>query len=272
MKFLIEPFGILTFGLLLLIFACNEEADPSSQATPAPEEVSGHVADLGQTLSATEATQLEEQLEAYEKKLGVRFLLYTEKKLPGSLEEMSKRLEQLVPLGQSGFNNGASILLARSERQAKLEINHGLEWQVPQSTINVIFQRLTSQYLSQDQFFEGYAFAFDTLYQLTQAIPWQLAYSSLDEVKSAGNSAQGKIVAFPGKVLRANGTAIEGVQFDPSYQMRIQGRSDLEAELFYSYNMDALVSLLTEAKIERTIYARVRTVSPALELELLGVE
>ncbi len=263
---------LLPLCLLLIHSSCQEDDSQTSQTDPPPENVSGHVADLGQTLSEQEAKQLEERLEAYEKKLGVRFLLYTENKLPGSLEEMSKRLEQLVTLGQPGLNNGASILLARSDRQAKLEINHGLEWQVPQTTINHVFQQLSTQYLSQDLFLEGYTFVFDTLYQMIQTLPWQVSFSSLDEVQKAESSANGKIVAFPGKVLKANGTGIEGVQFDPSYQMKVQGRSGVEADLYYSYNMDAMVSLLTEAKIERNIFARVRAITPQIELELLGVE
>lgn len=263
-------FPWLTLPWLLLLMHCGEgSSDQASDQMPG--SVAGHVADRALVLTEEQAEAMEEKLEAYQEATGARYLLYTEPRLPGTLDAMSKRLEEITALGMPGLNNGAIILLARDERQVKIEVNQGFDWQVPQPVLGEIFQKMVARYLRDNRYYEGFNFVFDTLQSITSQVPWQVRYQSLSEVQSAGAAAVDQIVRFDATVLAAKGGLIEGRQFSPEYVVQVRGSTGPQAELRYTLSMAQALELLTQEGRQSEVFARVRAVEPALTLELLGV-
>ncbi len=258
--------------------ACEDQtnkqgpADPLSTERLAPPPLEGHVADVAEVMESEQVEQLEDWLQTYQAENGNRYLVYTEDQLPGTLEAMVKRLGRRTQIGQPGLNNGAVIVLAQQERQIYIEVNHGFEWQVPKTTLDRVLNRMVQLHLKQNRYYEAFTFAFDTLHQMTSQVPWEVAYTSLAAAQAAGTEARGQIVEFTATLQSRHGELEAGVQFSPAYYLLLQGQSGPTARVFHSYNMANVVDLIAQPGRESRVFARVRQVSPSLELELLGAQ
>jgi hypothetical protein len=256
-----------SLGLLIsLMTGCG---GPSSDQD-APEQshhFEGHVADLGEFLDPQAVSALEQQLADYERRSGITFMLYTAPS--GVLESLSKRLERRVNLSPRGLNATAFILINRQERQAKIEVNHGLEWQITDSVSNQVLDQMLAAFKA-DRYAEGLQQAFASLYEPVKALPFQVAYPSLEAAIEADGKALGEIVAFSAVLQRPAPPLTGGSQFDSNFFLSVQTPSGQVARVYFSRYMSELLPVFSVNGQPVNIHARIRTLSPDLTLELMA--
>jgi len=229
----------------------------------------GHIADLATFLKPGEVEQLEEQLASYQEETGVHFLLYTAES--GVLEAMSKRLERRVDLNAQGLNASAFILIARRERQIKIEVNHGLEWQIPDSISNQILDQVIQSF-QRERYLRGLQQAFAQMYEAVRRLPFEVKYQGLADVLAEGEVAIGQIVAFEGRYVGQPATQPGAGQFDPAMHLLIEGQNGSVARVYVSRYMQEMTRGLAQSDQPRRLRARIRQVQPQIELELMALE
>ena len=90
--------------------------------------LSGRVNDLADVLSAQAEERLEEELRRLEEEKGAQVAILAIPSLEGeSLEEFSLRVAETWKLGRGQFDDGALVLIARDDRQMRIEVGYGLE-------------------------------------------------------------------------------------------------------------------------------------------------
>jgi uncharacterized protein len=90
--------------------------------------LSGRVNDLAGVLSADSKQRIEEELRRIEEEKGAQVAVLVIPALEGeSLEEYSLRVAETWKLGRGRFDDGALLLIARDDRQMRLEVGYGLE-------------------------------------------------------------------------------------------------------------------------------------------------
>jgi uncharacterized protein len=102
-------------------------AAPSALGLDVPY-LSGRVNDIAGVLSAGAKQRLEEELRRIEEEKGAQVAILTIPSLEReSLEEYSLRVAETWKLGRGKFDDGALILIARDDRQMRIEVGYGLE-------------------------------------------------------------------------------------------------------------------------------------------------
>lgn len=94
--------------------------------------LAGRVNDLADLLSDSSESSLEARLEELEETTGAQVAVLTLPSLEGEiLEDYSLRVAETWKLGRGKFDDGALLLIARDERQMRLEVGYGLEGVIP---------------------------------------------------------------------------------------------------------------------------------------------
>lgn len=267
MRHVFSPITLLWMCLIIgLCLTSCEDASQTQGTTSTSME--GHVADLAQLLNPKEIERLEAQLNHYQTETGVSFFLFTTDDSP--LAAMSKRLERRVNLSPNGLNASAMILVSLADRQAKIEVNHGLEWQVPDSVSALIFQRMTAG-LGDDQYAASFEQAFNELHQQVSNLPFSIQYNQLTKAANAGAEAIGRIVSFSARYEGQPDAGYLTGQFDPAFFLIVRDDQGQSAHLYYSRYMEEMAEQIAHPEAITSIRARVRAVSPTLELDLLSI-
>jgi uncharacterized protein len=108
------------FWILLLL--------PQSLLALEVPQLSGRVNDYGFMLSAATVQQLEGSLQAFEANQSTQIVVLTIPSLEGEvLEEFSIRVAEQWKIGHEGLDNGAILIIAKSERKLRIEVGYGLE-------------------------------------------------------------------------------------------------------------------------------------------------
>ncbi len=112
----------LLFSFCLLLLAAV-----SSPALEIPQPT-GYVNDLAGIISQTARLKLEQFLRDFEKSDSTQLTVLTIPTLEGeALEDYSLRVLETWKVGQKGFDNGALLLIAKTERKIRIEVGYGLE-------------------------------------------------------------------------------------------------------------------------------------------------
>ncbi len=108
--------------LLLLLVAL------AAHAQPAVPPLSARVTDLGDVLSAQTEQALALTLAAHEDSTSNQVVVLTVPSLEGeSVERYANRVFNAWGLGRAATNNGVLVLIARDEREMRIEVGYGLE-------------------------------------------------------------------------------------------------------------------------------------------------
>jgi uncharacterized protein len=118
--------------------------------------LSGRINDTAHMLSAEAVAELEAMLEAYEDSTGNQIVLLTIESLDGeSLEEFSIRVAETWKLGQKGVDNGALLLIAKSDRKLRIEVGYGLEASLTDAMTSYIINGVITPRFKQGDFEQG---------------------------------------------------------------------------------------------------------------------
>jgi uncharacterized protein len=90
--------------------------------------LSGRIVDEAGMLAPEARQRTEQKLAAFEQRTGNQVVVLTIASLQGDpIEDFSVRVAETWKLGQKGKDNGVIFLIARDERQMRIEVGYGLE-------------------------------------------------------------------------------------------------------------------------------------------------
>ena len=104
----------------------------SAWAQPEVPDLTGRVVDTADLLSPQTERVLTAKLRAHEDSTGNQVAVLTIPSLQGAvLEDYSLRVARTWALGQEEFDNGVLLLVARDDREMRIEVGYGLEGALP---------------------------------------------------------------------------------------------------------------------------------------------
>jgi uncharacterized protein len=113
-----------------------------AQALEVPPLV-GRVNDGANVLSAQMRSQLEAQLESYERSTGHQLAVLTIPSLEGEpIEDYTIRVVESWQLGKKGKDDGVLLFVAVGDRKIRIEVGYGLEGDLPDALVGRIIREV----------------------------------------------------------------------------------------------------------------------------------
>ncbi|PKO84043.1 MAG: hypothetical protein CVU17_05545 [Betaproteobacteria bacterium HGW-Betaproteobacteria-11] len=123
--------------------------------TPIPP-LSGRVNDLTGTLDAATQARLESRLAAFEQKKGAQVaVLVLPSVQPESIEQFGIRLAEAWKIGRKGVDDGAILIVAKDDRQLRIEVGYGLEGALNDATAKRIISEIITPRFRDGDFATG---------------------------------------------------------------------------------------------------------------------
>jgi uncharacterized protein len=130
--------------------------DPQHEGLQPVPALSTHVTDLTGTLSASERQALEAKLADWEAKTTNQLaVLIVPTTKPETIEEYSIRVAEAWKTGQKGKDNGALFLVAKNDKQMRIEVGYGLEGELTDVASRRIIGDTVAPLFSNGQFAAG---------------------------------------------------------------------------------------------------------------------
>jgi len=150
---------ISLFRFLLLVLLFVSFASPHSHAKGAPKTIpvmSSLFLDTTNTLNESQKTALEKKLKEFETRKGSQLaVLMVSTTEPETIDQYALRVVSQWRLGRKGVDDGVLVLVAKDDRNIRLEVGYGLEGALNDATC----KRLISDYMlplfSQGKYYEG---------------------------------------------------------------------------------------------------------------------
>jgi len=130
--------------LLIAVALLQPGVAVTAQELAAVPTLTGRVIDQTGTLSSAERAELEGRLAALERRKGSQIVvLIVATVRPESIEQYAIRVAETWKLGRKGVDDGVLLLVARDDREVRIEVGYGLEGAIPDATAN----RVLDEYL-----------------------------------------------------------------------------------------------------------------------------
>ncbi|HMM54476.1 MAG TPA: TPM domain-containing protein [Candidatus Desulfobacillus sp.] len=140
-------------ALLLALAACIGQAADGLVAVP---PLAARVTDLSGALDDSQRASLEAALARFEEERGSQIaILLVPSTRPEPIEAYSIRVAEAWRLGRKGVDDGILILVAREDRQLRIEVGRGLEGAVPDAVARRIIDEDITPHFRQGDFFGG---------------------------------------------------------------------------------------------------------------------
>jgi len=153
------------FALAGILAALPQSARAEVPVPP----VKARVTDLTGTLSATQKSELESRIAAYEARRGSQIavlMLPTTK--PEEIEQYSMRVAEAWKIGRKGLDDGLILIVAKDDRRLRVEVGYGLEGAIPDSVARrVIDEKITPRFRDGD-FYGGVRDGVEQLIKLAE--------------------------------------------------------------------------------------------------------
>jgi len=158
--------------LLIAVALLHTGVAVTAQELAAVPALTGRVIDQTGTLSSAERANLDDRLAALEQRKGSQIVvLIVATVRPESIEQYAIRVAEAWKLGRKGVDDGVLLLVAKDDREVRIEVGYGLEGAIPDATANrVIDEYLLPQFRSGD-FAGGIGAAVDRLIALVDGEP-----------------------------------------------------------------------------------------------------
>jgi uncharacterized protein len=139
-----------------------------AQQVPVPA-LRAHVTDLTGTLTAQQIGQLEQTLAAYEARKGVQLaLLIVPTTRPESIEQYSIRVVDQWKLGRKGVDDGALLIVAKDDRELRIEVGRGLEGVLTDLISNRIVEDIIVPNFKAGDYFKGVSDGLDAMMRVVE--------------------------------------------------------------------------------------------------------
>ncbi len=129
-----------------------------------PGAPKGLVNDFSGLLKDNERQQLEEKLTAFEKNTGDEITVVTIPNLGGdTIENFAVKLFEEWKIGKKGKDNGVLLLVARDDREVRIEVGYGLEGSLTDAQSSWIIQNMIVPAFRDNNFYQGLDSAVDKI-------------------------------------------------------------------------------------------------------------
>jgi uncharacterized protein len=157
---------------LLCVLAMALLSPALVHAADAAPKLTRHVTDLTGTLTAAQVDQLDAQLVSLEKTKGAQLVvLMVGTTQPQEIEDYSLAVAEANKIGRKGTDDGVLLLVAKNDRQVRIEVGYGLEGAIPDAaTARIIREYIAPKFRSND-YFGGISDAVGALTQLINGEP-----------------------------------------------------------------------------------------------------
>lgn len=156
---------ILLINLFLLIFCFINAA----HALEIPKQATDYVNDYAHLLSTQTITQLNTQLQQFEKDTSNQIVVAIFPSLEQeSIEDFAVKLEQQWKIGQKGKDNGVLLIIFVKEHKIRIEVGYGLEGAIPDALAGNIIDTRIAPYFKEGKFDEGVTQGVMAIMQATQ--------------------------------------------------------------------------------------------------------
>ena len=150
MKRALLPLAFAPVLVLLAGFAPRAAAQ-----IPLPK-LEARVTDLTGTLTAAQQSALEEKLAAFEGRKGAQIaVLILPTTEPEDIAQFGVRLMETWKLGRKGLDDGAALIVAKEDRELRIEVQYGLEGVLTDATSSRIINETIVPMFRQGDFYGG---------------------------------------------------------------------------------------------------------------------
>lgn len=123
------PRAFVAFGLVLMFALLGPV--PAAAEMPVPP-LAARVTDLTDTLTPEQRTALEQNLAQFEARKGSQIaVLIVPSTRPEAIEQYGIRVVDQWKLGREGVDDGVLLLVAKEDRELRIEVGYGLEGVLP---------------------------------------------------------------------------------------------------------------------------------------------
>jgi len=114
------------------------------------------VTDLTKTLSAAQVATLERELADFEARKGSQLaVLMIPTTQPETIEQYGIRVAEQWKLGRKGIDDGAILIVAKDDRELRIEVGYGLEGVIPDAIAKRVISEIIVPYFKQGDFYGG---------------------------------------------------------------------------------------------------------------------
>ncbi|HUI62290.1 MAG TPA: TPM domain-containing protein [Steroidobacteraceae bacterium] len=143
-------------GWMLALFALVASVPAAAQSLQAIPKLTARVTDLTGTLTAEQQASLEEKLAAFQARKGSQLaVLVVPTTEPEEIEQYSIRVVDQWKLGRQNVDDGALLIVARNDRELRIEVGKGLEGALTDATCNRIISETITPLFRQGDFYGG---------------------------------------------------------------------------------------------------------------------
>lgn len=144
----------------------------AAQALVAVPPLTGRVVDLTGTLSAADRADLEGRLASLEARKGSQVaVLVVPTVRPEAIEQYSIRVVDQWKLGRQRVDDGVLLLVAKDDREVRIEVGYGLEGAIPDATANRVIDEYIVPRFREGDYAGGIAAGVDRLVGLVDGEP-----------------------------------------------------------------------------------------------------
>ncbi|MBT0960709.1 TPM domain-containing protein [Denitromonas iodatirespirans] len=148
--------SLLRLPGLLFVALCLFAAAAWAQALQPVPALAARVTDQTGTLSAAERSALESRLGALETRKGSQLaVLIVPTTRPEAIEQFSIRVVDAWQLGREGVDDGVLLLVAKSDREMRIEVGRGLEGAIPDAIAKRIIAEQITPHFRDGRFADG---------------------------------------------------------------------------------------------------------------------
>lgn len=125
-------------------------------AQVAVPQLRARVTDLTGTLTAQQIASLEQKLAAFEQRKGSQVaVLIVPSTRPETIEQFGIRVAEAWKLGRKGVDDGALLLIAKDDRELRIEVGYGLEGALTDATTHRIIDEIITPSFREGDFYGG---------------------------------------------------------------------------------------------------------------------
>ncbi len=143
------------FRSVVLLTAAVLSLDSVAADTPVPA-LTSPVTDLTGTLTRDQIASLDQTLRAFEARKGSQVaVLIVPTVEPETIEQYSIRVAQAWKLGRKGVDDGAIFVIAKNDRNMRIEVGYGVEGALPDAIAKRIIREDVTPHFKSGEFYLG---------------------------------------------------------------------------------------------------------------------
>ncbi|HUO69001.1 MAG TPA: YgcG family protein, partial [Gammaproteobacteria bacterium] len=174
---------------MLLAAAVALCALPLAAQQPVPR-LSGRVVDTTSTLASSERAALEQKLAALEQRKGSQVaVLMVKTTQPEAIEQFSLRVAEAWKIGRGKTDDGILVVVAKDDRNMRIEVGYGLEGAVPDALAKRIIAEQITPHFRDGDYAGGLNAGVDALAKLIDGEP--LPPPAAQPVRNRGDGGNG---------------------------------------------------------------------------------